>query len=370
MNCTNHNSELPPFKARCERMGIHIPTRNPAPAEIIAYLEKRMAGHQNHFAKNMDPSSGFHLEWKSVNDDLIDFLKQLRPAAGISLVAPPSVPHPSSHPAAQWPQPAPKNQSPSSSPNQTHSRQDDLPPKKSPPSDSTVANQQPTGESKVNPSDSNVNPSASTAKTNDFKMTPGASQNTSDASTSKKPAATSPSTASQTKSPTPPAEKPFDIREHLDAASLRVCYDLQEYLSGRSPLDALTPQQQNAIILLLEDYSAERVASVLAQPEPYGFNLKTSDSAVIRFKKRLARAEKKYIASLDDIALQQIMANAHQSEEAFQTAVQRLIKIRLLNAANNPLASADTLDALITSLNKLRKQTLAERKQTHAEKSK
>lgn len=71
---------MPPLKARCNQIGIHIPSRNPTAAEIIPYIEQRLADHQNHFAKTMDPSSGYYGEWKSVNDDLTKFLDELRPS--------------------------------------------------------------------------------------------------------------------------------------------------------------------------------------------------------------------------------------------------------------------------------------------------
>jgi hypothetical protein len=355
MNCTNHNGELPPLKARCNQLAVHIPSRNPTSVEIIPYVEARLADHQNHFAKNMDPSSGDHREWKSLNDDLVDFLKQLGATQPATCPPPPIGPIRPIGPV---------------SPTSPENHQNNPPPKKSPRSDSTVANQQPTGESKVTPGDSKVNPNASKANPTDSAVTPGDAKTTSSDSSQPKTSTTNPP-APEPKTPAPPEpEKPFDIRDHLDAASMRVSYDLQEYLSGRSPLDKLTSPQQNVILLLLEDYTAERVAKVISQPEPYGFNLATSESAVIRFKKRFDRAHKKYIASLDDAALQQLLSKAHQSDEAFQTAVQRLIKTRLLNAANNPLTNPDTIDALATTLTKLRKQDLAERKQLHAEKTK
>jgi len=78
MICANHYTEMPPLKMRCNQIGIHIPSRNPTPAEIIPRVEERLAEHQKHFARTMDPSCSYYSEWKSVNDDLINFLKQLR----------------------------------------------------------------------------------------------------------------------------------------------------------------------------------------------------------------------------------------------------------------------------------------------------
>jgi len=81
-------------------------------------------------------------------------------------------------------------------------------------------------------------------------------------------------------------------------------------------------------------------------------------------------AGKKRLNADTDNATKELIAKAHESDEAFQAAVQRCIKTRLLNVTSAPHASLDAIDSMITSLTKLRKQTLAERKQTRAEKIK
>src|SRR6185436_11644038 len=99
---------------------------------------------------------------------------------------------------------------------------------------------------------------------------------------------------------------------------------------------------------LLEEYSAERVAKVLAQPEPYGLNFKTSDSSLNRFRERVRAAEKKRHSEAGEKEIGELLAKAHESEEAFQTIAKRLIKTRLLNATKSSLSSAETIDSLIT----------------------
>ena len=59
--------------------------------------------------------------------------------------------------------------------------------------------------------------------------------------------------------------------------------------------------------------------------------------------------------------------NNPNAEADFQQAAERMLKLRILTSEDAPL---DTLEQLITSLTTLRKQALAERKQTHAEHSK
>jgi hypothetical protein len=48
----------------CNEHGIPVAAHNPTPADVIPLVEERLADHQRHFAKTMDPSSGYHSEWK------------------------------------------------------------------------------------------------------------------------------------------------------------------------------------------------------------------------------------------------------------------------------------------------------------------
>jgi hypothetical protein len=130
----------------------------------------------------------------------------------------------------------------------------------------------------------------------------------------------------------------------------------------------LFQQQQEAIILLLGDHSAERVAQIIAQPPPLGFALKTTDASIIRFRSRFIAAKCAAARQNDEQALADLLAEAHQSDAGFQNVIQRLIKDRLVRAAGQQHFSLGVLDSLLTSLIKFRKQSLAERKQTHAEK--
>jgi hypothetical protein len=339
MNCTNHNYELPPLKARCNELGIHIPAHNPTAAQIIPCAQERLADHQKHFAKTMDPSTGYYREWKSLNDDLTDFLKELGATQPKTM---PPIPPISFTPPAVPPAP-------------TH--QNNFSPQNPPQSGSTPEHQHSTPKSEVGSGESLVGSAGFVVGFGGFKPT------SSESNPSKKSSAPAQSDAAT-------KDEPFDIRQHLDDASMRVCEDLQEFLSGRSPIDNLTPQQQNVILRLLEEHNAARVAEVLAQPEPYGMNFKTSDSSLNRFRDRIRLAEKKRLNSDQEAATKELIAKAHDSDEAFQAAVQRFIKTRLLNATASSHSSLDAIDSMITSLTKLRKQTLAERKQLHAEKTK
>ena len=86
MNCTSTNqntngtrtNEVPPLKARCNRIGIHVPGDNPTPAEIIPIIERRLAAHMNHVGRTGSEYSGDFVEWKLIHDEYHEFLQQLR----------------------------------------------------------------------------------------------------------------------------------------------------------------------------------------------------------------------------------------------------------------------------------------------------
>ena len=375
MNCTNQNqnaalmdnqNEISPLKARLNRMAIHVPGNFPTPAEVIPIIEARLAAHMKHISRTASSTSGDYVEWKQIHDAYAELLTDLRIAeeqgratrSARAVSAPGAVENPKSGCVQTAPQ---KNHvspispiPPINSPAPTH--QNNFSPQNPPQSGSTLHHQHPTVKTELGFGGSLVGSAGFVVGSGGFKPT------STESNPPKQTSAPAQSDAAK--------DQPFDIREHLDAASLRVCEDFQEFLSGRSPIDNLTPQQQNVILLLLEEHNAARVAEVLAQPEPYGMNFKTSDSSLNRFRERIRDAEKKRLNADAETATKELIAKAHESDEAFQAAVQRFIKTRLLNATSSAHSSLDAIDSMITSLTKLRKQTLAERKQSHAEKTK
>jgi hypothetical protein len=162
----------------------------------------------------------------------------------------------------------------------------------------------------------------------------------------------------------------LDLAEYLDNESLEAALDLREHLAGRSPLDKLEPRIQQILLRLMEDHKPEHVAEAIAEPPPIGFGIQTSKASLYRFRERYTQAKEQSRKAQHAKAIQDLLAKAGNSEEAFQAAVQSVLKARLLTTTTEPNAPLDTIDALITTLNKLRKQSLAERKQLHAEKTK
>src|ERR1041385_657735 len=83
--------EVPYLKARCNRMGIHIPRPNPPPREIIPYIETRLIEHNNRRNTFLSDRSGDYFEWKAIKEDLeqfISYLSSLNPANSVNLVNP------------------------------------------------------------------------------------------------------------------------------------------------------------------------------------------------------------------------------------------------------------------------------------------
>lgn len=65
-----------------------------------------------------------------------------------------------------------------------------------------------------------------------------------------------------------------------------IALDFRAHRDKRSVLDHLSDNQRSAIIKLLEDYSEDDVAELLAKAPPAGLNIRVSGSSVGRFRSR------------------------------------------------------------------------------------
>jgi hypothetical protein len=370
--------EVSELKSRCNQHGILVATHNPTPAEVIPIVEQHLADHQNDFAKTMDPSSGYYAEWKSTHDNFTQFLTELHAAESSSLGGRASSRAVNIPETSDLPNPS----------NAQESHQNNFPPEKPPQSDPTLPNQRSTGETDVIQSDPEVIQSDPKAIQNDPRLTssdPGSPKTNPDHHASgadASPQSDQPNDIEdeidddgeedfeddeEQEEDDEELDEDFDITEYLDADAAEAALDLREYLSGGSLLDNLEPRIQQAILRLLEDYKPEFVAEAIAEPPPIGLGVRTSSASLKRFRRRYRAAEEDAQKAQHAKAIQDLLAQANTSDEAFQTAIQRLLKTRLLTTTSDPNAPLETIDTLITSLNKLRKQTLAERKQTHIE---
>ena len=341
--------EVPYLKAQCQRRGIHPPFDDPTADQLIPIIEDRLATHQKHFGRTCDPTSGYYTEWKYVNDDLQSFLTELRAAAGknsaVSAAPLPKINSAAANSAATNP---PKNIS---------SENAGL-------SGSTVANQQPSAGSLPGFAGSDPGPARSgpaSSGSDPLKPTnPVEPSNDDDEKAHHNAPQVEPQTAHDKNS-----DDGCAIEGELHDDAFEASLDLHSHLSGRSPLDELSFNEQNAILRLLDTYSAWRVVETLARPRPYGLNLKTSKSALNLFRKRFAKAKENAIKALQQSSIDDLMAKANESEDIFQAAVQRCLKTRLLTATSDPNSNLADINTLVLSLTRLRKQALAEQKQAN-----
>jgi hypothetical protein len=169
-----------------------------------------------------------------------------------------------------------------------------------------------------------------------------------------------------TSTPTPedpdaPPKFQSDDEQFIDAAT-----DLHYQRKGRSPFDKLSPQDQAVLIDLFDKHHWQAVLKAIAQPPPIGFGVKVGKSALYDFHRRYTdrRHKEEIQASVD------LINKSSDPTQAFAQTFERLVQIKALSLASDPGNSLDIFDTVITCVNKLRKQSLAERKQAHAEKSK
>jgi hypothetical protein len=173
----------------------------------------------------------------------------------------------------------------------------------------------------------------------------------------------------QPSTPSPEPDAPPQIQsenpDFLEAAA-----DLDAQLKGRSRFDKLSPRQQAAIIHLMQVHEIEVVLELLAAPGPTGMSFKIGRSALYEFKRRYDKREARRQREQKAKTFEDLLKKSGHPEQTFLVNFEHLLQVKALTAASLPDTSLETLDAVTTTINKLRKQTLAERKQTHAEKTK
>lgn len=359
MNCTSHINtatevasapEALPFKTRCNRLGIDVPGFALAPSQIIPYVEARLAAHMKHVGRTMNPWTGDYAEWKLRHDAFHELLTDLRAAQSPQIITPtpPIAPIPTSVPMSRelnknsTAEPGKNPQTPS--PQQTQSRNEP-------------------GMNPEKPGTKSEQPGIAQNQTGKFPVQVGNSeqpaQPTSPPSSTCPPPKTAPSEAPD--DPDSPPNFESDDEQFIDAAT-----DLHYKRKGRSPFDKLSPQDQAFVIDLFDKHHWQAVLKAIAQPAPNGFGLKVSKTALYDFHKRYnkRRRQENVQASID------LVTKSSDPAQAFAQIFERLVQIKALTIASDREASLTIFEALINTTNKLRKQSLAERKQFQAEKSK
>ena len=158
----------------------------------------------------------------------------------------------------------------------------------------------------------------------------------------------------------PSAEANFPLEPELQEMALEV----RNLRDKRSPLDHLTDAEHDAIIELLHDYSYAAVARILAKPRPIGLDIQTTDGSLKRFINRRKRNQR-----WESLARAEKIAQATGPLDGYLKACSFMLESRLLRATTDEQSDPEKIQLLIKSLTALRRQTLAERKQSHREKT-
>lgn len=162
----------------------------------------------------------------------------------------------------------------------------------------------------------------------------------------------------------------FDDPPTIDStneAFVEAATDLHYQLKGRSRFDKLSVEQQASIINLMDVHETNVVLELLASPPPTGMSFKIGRSALYAFRRRYQKREAQRRLDDKNKIATDVLCNSSNPKQAFLEMYERLLHIKALTTASDPETSLETLDAITTTINKLRKQSLAERKQAYAE---
>src|SRR5262245_28753895 len=78
--------EIPYLKALCNRRFIHTPGPNPSPKQIIPVIEQCLATHRSLRPSGCTEHTDIFVEWRLFEEDLADFLSQLKSLSPVGSV--------------------------------------------------------------------------------------------------------------------------------------------------------------------------------------------------------------------------------------------------------------------------------------------
>jgi hypothetical protein len=348
-NPSTFNPSNDPFWLRKEIRDRAIPVRSDAtPAEVIPWVHKFIARYKQ-IGELIPINVESRKAWQALMDDALEFLKKLEAAAKIRPTIPnqplptrpkpgqtrpePATPLPNPGlplPEPVQPAPIPANSTPAVT---TASSPPSIQSIESIPSIDSIPPQVPNPQSAIPAPKSDAEPSRDKLEFEDM------------------------------------CDEFANERERLAVARS----ELQDHLAARPVrLNKLTPQQQAAVFALMEEskFSSRAVAKILADPPPNGMSIRVSKTTVNdwrrQYKQRMAREANERKAAAELQAALEIVDKSTDADAAFQQAAERIVKLRILTSHDAPL---DQFDQLVSTFAKLRKQSLAERKQLHAEKT-
>lgn len=124
--------------------------------------------------------------------------------------------------------------------------------------------------------------------------------------------------------------------------------------ASQSPLDKLSPEEQERLYELVSHHSVTTVYRVVSLPVPEGWGLSTSRQSLYRFRERHRELKQREHRRQMKTAAQAILEDLEGADEQFANASERLLKLRLLETANDPTSKTRDLRELFTTLIRLR----------------
>jgi hypothetical protein len=124
--------------------------------------------------------------------------------------------------------------------------------------------------------------------------------------------------------------------------------------SSKSPLDQLPPDLQEHLYDLITHYPITTVHRTISLPAPEGWGLSTSRQSLYRFQDRFAEMKLRERRRQLKHTAKSILEDLQGAEEQFTSASESLLKVRLLETANDSRSKTRDIRDLFTTLIRLR----------------
>lgn len=138
----------------------------------------------------------------------------------------------------------------------------------------------------------------------------------------------------------------------LSSLEKEILEDLNQ--ASQSPLDKLPAEKQAQLYDLVTHQPISAVLNAISIPAPQGWGLRTSRQSLYRFRDRHRELKRREHRRQMKTAAQAVLEDLEGADEQFVNASERLLKLRLLETANDPASKTRDLRDLFTTLIRLR----------------
>jgi hypothetical protein len=143
-----------------------------------------------------------------------------------------------------------------------------------------------------------------------------------------------------------------DKLDELTSLEKEIVEDLNQ--ASQSPLDKLPAEKQAQLYDLVAHQPISAVLNALSIPAPQGWGLRTSRQSLYRFRDRYREIKRREHRRQMKTAAQAVLEDLEGADEQFANASERLLKLRLLETANDPASKTRDLRDLFTTLIRIR----------------